>query len=174
MVMPSYTEEYKRIQEQFHIQRPDYGTSSSRWCDHIAGIAKQLNTRDILDFGCGKAHLQKGLPYPIQNYDPFIPEHSKYPNPAAIVVCTDLLEHVEPTCLDAVLDELRALTIDMLFLNVATRPASKFLPDGRNAHLIQEKPNWWLEKLLPRFELTSFQVGRGEFTAIMTLPEDAE
>jgi len=166
--MPLYTEEYKQLQEKFHVDRPDYGTSSHRWCEMIVQTAQKLQTRDILDYGCGKAHLQKGIPFPIQNYDPFIPEYSTRPSPAAIVVCTDLLEHIEPACLDDVLSDLHELTLDMLFLNVATRAASKFLPDGRNAHLIQESGNWWLQKLLPRFELTSFQVGKGEFTAIMT------
>lgn len=160
--------EYQQLQQQFHVERPDYGTSSSRWCDMIVDTAKKLQTRDILDYGCGKAGLQKGIPYPIQNYDPCIPEYSKRPNPAAIVVCTDVLEHIEPACLDAVLSDLHELTGEMLFLNVATRAAGKFLPDGRNAHLIQEKPNWWLQRLLTRFDLTSFQVGKGEFTAIMT------
>lgn len=172
--MTLISNEYQALQQKFHEDRPDYGTSSSRWCDMILDAAKKLQTRSILDYGCGKARLQKGIPFPIQNYDPCIAEYSKRPSPAVIVVCTDVLEHIEPECVDAVLDDLAGLTEQMCFLNVATRPASKFLPDGRNAHLIQESPRWWLEKLFVRFDLTSYQVGKGEFTAIMTPRETAE
>lgn len=142
--------------------------SGARHCDFIKNVAEKLATRSILDYGCGKATLQKGLPYPIQNYDPGMLEYNRPPTPADIVVCTDVLEHVEPDCLPAVLDDLHALTRQLLFVNIACRPAVKFLPDGRNAHLIQENSNWWLLQLLPLFELTSFQIGKGEFTAIFT------
>jgi len=32
----------------------------------------------------------------------------------------------------------------------------KVLPDGRNAHLIQQPAGWWLPKILERFELVTF------------------
>ena len=162
------TPEYQQMQQKFHEQRPDYGCSSSRYCDMVMKIAQQIGTRDILDYGCGKAHLQKGIPFPIQNYDPCMPEYSKRPQPAEIVVCTDVMEHIEPDCVAAVLHDLQLLTKQVLILNIACRPAAKYLPDGRNAHLIQESPNWWLERLLPLFALTSFQIGKGEFTCLMT------
>jgi hypothetical protein len=168
------TPEYAALQTFFHKKRPDYGTSGSRHVEPILNFAQQLNTRDILDYGCGKAMLQKGLPFPIQNYDPCNLEYARRPIPATLVVCTDVLEHIEIDCLKDVLDDIRSLTKQMLFVNVACRPAKKFLPDGRNAHLIQENPNWWLTWLLPRFHLHSFQAGKGEFTAILlpnTLPE---
>lgn len=168
--MALITPEYQALQERFHIDRPDYGRSSARYCDVIQGIAGKMNTRDILDYGCGKACLQKGIPFPIQNFDPCMPEYSRRPQPADIVVCSDVLEHIEPDCLPDVLLDLSTLTREVLFLNVATSPAIKILPDGRNAHLIVETPNWWLFQLLPLFTLTSFQVGKGEFTAIMTPP----
>ncbi len=166
--MPLISDEYKSIQHQFHYDRPDYGMSGSHHCDHIQELASKLNTRDILDYGCGKATLQKGIPFPIQNYDPCIDEYSRRPNAANFVVCTDVLEHIEPECLKEVLDDIRLLTKQLLFVNVACGPAKKFLPDGRNAHIIQETPNWWLTWLLPRFNLHSFQAHEGGFTALMT------
>lgn len=165
--MTLITSDYRALQEQFHLDRPDYGTSAARHADFVAHLSDKLETRDILDYGCGKATLQKSIAYPIQNYDPCMPEYSRRPIPAQIVVCTDVLEHIEPACLDAVLDDLASLTGRVLFLNVATRPAAKFLPDGRNAHLIQEDSNWWLVKLLPRMKLTSFQDTKGEFNALL-------
>lgn len=166
--MPLITPEYQAIQEQFHISRPDYGMSGQRHCEPLLNFCKNMNTKDVLDYGCGKTTLQKGLPFPIQNYDPCIPEYSRPPTPADIVVCTDVLEHIEPECLKEVMDDLRRLTKKLLFINVACRPAAKVLPDGRNAHLLQETPNWWLSWLLPRFELHSFQSDKGGFTALLT------
>ena len=168
--MSRISDEYKALQEQFHVTCPDYGVSSSRHVDPILALSKTLGTRDILDYGCGKSLLQKGLPFPIQNYDPCIPEYAKRPVPATVVVCTDVLEHIEPTCLKDVMDDLRLLTKEYLFIEVSTRLAKKILPDGRNAHLIVESPNWWLSWLLPRFNLHSFQVQKHAFTAILSVP----
>lgn len=160
------TPEYRDLQSQFHEAKPHYGTSSNKHVDSIASLAKALGTRDILDYGCGKAMLQKGLPFPIQNYDPAILEYCRPPTPAALVICTDVLEHIEPSCLKDVLDDLARLTLTALYVNVSCKPAKKELPDGRNAHLIIESPNWWMTWLLPRFQLQSFQASQGDFTAI--------
>lgn len=158
--------EYQKQQTEFHTLRTDYGTSATRHVETVRNFAEQLKTRSILDYGCGKCYLQKGLPFPIQNYDPCMPEYRRRPNPAKIVVCTDVLEHVEPECLMSVMDDLQALTQDLLFVTVSNRPATKFLQDGRNAHLIVESPNWWMTWFLPRFALHSFQAGPSEFVAI--------
>ena len=168
--MSLITPEYLELQTRFHEARPDYGMSGHKHVEPILSLSQQLKSRDILDYGCGKASLQKGLPFPIQNYDPCMPEYERRPQPAVIVVCTDVLEHIEIDCLKDVLDDIRELTKQLLFMNVACRPAKKFLPDGRNAHLLQENPNWWLTWLLPRFHLHSFQVGNGDFTALFFIP----
>jgi hypothetical protein len=34
---------------------------------------------------------------------------------------------------------------------IATRPAKKHLPDGRNAHLIVQDSDWWLGQLEKRW-----------------------
>lgn len=164
------TDEYRAMQAQFHLDRPDYGMSSQKHVESILQLSQSLGTRDILDYGCGKCALQKGLPFPIQNYDPCIQEFARTPTPAELVVCTDVLEHIEPTLLKNVLDDMRRLTLKLCFIEVACRPAKKILPDGRNAHLIQETPNWWLTWLLPRFELHSFQAQKGGFIALLSVP----
>lgn len=164
---PIISEEYRTLQADFHKQRPDYGVSGHKWADKVLAWAKQLETTDILDFGCGKQTLQKSIPFPINNYDPCIPGLDDEPDAADFVVCTDVAEHIEPEYVDAFLDTLAEKTKKLLFLSVATRPAVKFLPDGRNAHLIQEDPAWWLHKLVDRFALESYQrMGDGEFVVL--------
>lgn len=155
--------QYAEIQRQFHLDRPDYGVSGVRYSDNIQTLAKRLNTRDILDYGCGKATLQKNLPFPIQNYDPFMEEYCARPNPAQLVVCTDVMEHVEPEFIQRVLGDIHSLTEAMVFMQIATGPAAKTLPDGRNAHLIQENINWWLLELIEHFETSAVQDLNGGF-----------
>jgi len=165
-----FTPEYAALQTQLH-QRGDYGISGSRYAGYVTDLAKKLETRDILDYGAGKGTLQKSLPFPIQNYDPFIPEFSARPTPTALVVCTDVMEHIEPDCLHEVLADLQSLTKVCLFLQIATRPAVKFLADGRNAHLIQQPINWWVPKLMEYFDLQNLSGQKGEFISIWTPKE---
>lgn len=170
-----FSAEYKALQEQFHRERGDYGISGSRYADQILQMAKRLGTRDILDYACGKCTLQKALPFPIQNYDPFVPEHSARPQPADFVVNTDCMEHVEPMYVDEVLADIASLMKVAGFFQIATRPASKVLPDGRNAHLIQEPMNWWLVRLMTHFEIKSAMVMDGGFVAVVApLPKPAQ
>lgn len=68
------------------------------------------------------------------------------------MACIDVLEHIEPDCLDAVLDDMRRCTLNGIFLTIHCFPAGKTLPDGRNAHLIQQPTHWWLPKLCERWE----------------------
>lgn len=163
-----YSDDYAKIQQQFHLDRPDYGVSGMKYSEHILGIASKLGTRDILDYGCGKATLQKSIPYPIQNYDPFIPEYSKRPVPADIVVCTDVMEHIELPYVNDVLEDIHSLMKQAVFFQIATRAASKFLPDGRNAHLIQENGNWWLARLIEHFDIRQFQDMTGGIIVVGT------
>jgi hypothetical protein len=151
------TPAYQQLQAAFHVERQDYGANAHRWADRIRSFADQLGTRDILDYGAGKGSLQRALPFPIKQYDPAMPEFAAPPNPADFVVCLDVLEHIEPECLDDVLAHMGSLTRKMLLAEIATRPAKKFLPDGRNAHLIQQHSNWWLLKLMQNFMIQSIQ-----------------
>lgn len=164
----NFSQQYADLQRQFHIERPDYGISGVRYSDQIQELSLRMQTRDILDYGCGKATLQKNLPFPIQNYDPFVPEYSAQPHPADIVVCTDVMEHVEQDYVVSVLTHIQSLTKKLAFFQIATRAASKFLPDGRNAHLIQEPVNWWLTKMMPFFDVLQVNDMKGGFVFIGT------
>lgn len=142
------TESYRSLNARLHSERPDYGTSGQRYARIVLDLCRRLDTRDILDYGCGKRTLESALGFPIHNYDPCIQGLEKPPEAHDIVVCTDVLEHIEPECLDGVLADLYRCTRKRAFLLVATIPAVKFLADGRNAHLIQEEYEWWRDRLL--------------------------
>lgn len=165
------TDQYKQLQEQLHAQGT-YGLSGAKHADRILDLCKKLQTRDVLDYGCGQQTLQKSLPFPIKNYDPCITGLDSEPSASDIVVCSDVLEHVEPVCLPEVLRHLRALTKKVLFLDINNKPAQKYLADGRNAHLIQESAFWW-HKMLDNnlLEVHSFQTYNGGVVMVAT-PEE--
>lgn len=89
-------------------------------------------------------------------YDPAFPEYGP-PKKADIVCCIDVLEHIEEEYLTNVLDELKKITMKLGFFTIATKPAGKFLKDGRNAHLIQKPASWWLPMMCSRFEINYLQ-----------------
>ena len=122
-----------------------------------------MGVTHLLDYGCGaNTSLAKGLKadhkLKYQAYDPGVPRFSREPVPAQMVACCDVLEHVEPDKLDAVLDHIASLADGVVFLSVCTAAALKFLPDGRNAHLIIEPMLWWLPKFIDRWDIQTIQV----------------
>lgn len=141
------SDSYRELNAQLHSDRPDYGTSGQRYAPVIRQLMDSYNTQDVLDYGCGKRTLEQTLGVPIYNFDPALPEYADSPDPADIVACTDVLEHIEPECLIDVLDDIRRCMRKAAFLTIATRPAKKYLADGRNAHLIQREAAWWIERL---------------------------
>lgn len=146
--------EYRAIQEKLH-ERADFGNSSGKWAKPVALIANENEFETIGDYGCGKGDLKAALnhsPY-VFEYDPAIEGKQVPLPPCDLVVCTDVLEHIEPDCLEEVLDDLKRCTKKFGFFVVSTIPAEKTLPDGRNAHLIQEGMEFWLPKMWERWHV---------------------
>jgi hypothetical protein len=156
------SDDYRAQQEHLH-ETTAYGTASIGYAPLVQQIINRLEISHLLDYGCGKGmnlikHLkgiQQKLTY--QGYDPGVPELADAPVPAQMVACIDVLEHIEPECLDNVLDHIASLTEAVAFLSIHTGPALKKLPDGRNAHLIQEPAEWWLPKLMSRWDMQTIQ-----------------
>jgi hypothetical protein len=155
------TDEYRSQLQRKHQNNENWGTTSHRYGDFIATIINQYSIHDILDYGCGKGTLKNALNTPMglkyREYDPGIKGKDKVPKPSQMVVCTDVLEHVEPKCLASVLDDLLRVTKQVGFFDICTVAAVHTLPDGRNAHLIVESMDWWLPKVMQRFKLKALQ-----------------
>ncbi len=155
------SEEYRKMQQQLH-ENPDYGVASVHFAPMVAQMIETVGAQELLDYGAGKGRLGIALkqyvqrPLTIRHYDPAIPAWAAPPAPCSFVACIDVLEHIEPALLDNVLDDLQRVTADVGVFTVHIKPAKKVLPDGRNAHLIQEPAAWWLPKFLQRFELANF------------------
>jgi 2-polyprenyl-3-methyl-5-hydroxy-6-metoxy-1,4-benzoquinol methylase len=142
--------DYLDTQAALHADPQGYGTKGSRWAATVLDVALRYDCGSVLDYGCGGGALARvlaGGSISVREYDPAIPGKDGHPSFADLVVCTDVLEHVEPEKLDTVLAHLRKLARKAVFLVVSTRPALRTLPDGRNAHLIVESPAWWAERV---------------------------
>ena len=98
--MQLISDQYLELNKQLHEENKFYGTQGQKYLDEVIKLAKLFNTQDILDYGCGKSTLANNLPFTIQQYDPAITKYSCPPREADIVVCTDVIEHIEPWCLE--------------------------------------------------------------------------
>lgn len=152
--------EYARLNAQLHQENLAYGVGGGKHAPTVLKLAESIKTQSVLDYGCGKGYLAKAIPYPIWEYDPAIPGKQESPRPADLVICTDVLEHIEPEKLNFVLDDLRRCTLKVAYLVIHTGPAGKTLPDGRNTHLLQHSHHWWSKKLGKFFQVGKvFEVG---------------
>lgn len=170
------TERYRDQQKQMH-ETTVYGIASAQYAPMVAKVIDQYAVDDLLDYGAGsrltliKTIAEQRLvkrKFNYHAYEPAIEMYAKTPEPAEMVACIDVLEHIEPNCLDAVLDDLKRVTKKIGLFTIATVPAGKTLPDGRNAHLIVEPAEWWLPRLTDRFMLQSFQRNKGGFVVLVS------
>jgi hypothetical protein len=159
--MNTISQEYKEIQMQLHLN-PNYGVMSVHYAPLVKDILIKTNAVSLCDYGAGKKRLLETLlrlgvgEFQYFPYDPAFPEYGDA-QPADLVTCIDVLEHIEPECLSNVISELARITRWFGLFTVHTGPAVKVLPDGRNAHLIQQQSGWWLERLAPLFNVIELQ-----------------
>lgn len=142
------TENYRALNKELHAKGA-YGAGGFRWADMVLGLRSETESTSVLDYGCGQGNLGKALGSPdwFREYDPAIEGKDIEPKPADLVICTDVLEHIEPDMLDNVLKHIANLSLRAVFLVISIVPAQKKLPDGRNAHLSVHSADWWRERL---------------------------
>jgi hypothetical protein len=146
---------YRDMMKQYHNSVLHYGVGSGNYANVVIKLKESISANSILDYGCGKGYLAKALPFPIWEYDPAVEGKDDCPRPADLVVCIDVLEHIEPECLSHVLMDIARCTLQCAYFIIHTGPALKTLPDGRNTHLIQEGADWWGDRLKEYFILAS-------------------
>lgn len=163
------TPEYQKEQARLHAIG-NYGVAALEYGQQVSELVETSSAKTLLDYGCGgRRSLAQVLNCDVlyQGYDPGVEAYSKDPDPADLVACIDVLEHIEPECLDDVLTHLASKVKRLAFVTIHTGPAVKVLKDGRNAHLIQQLPEWWLPKLFQHFGLIHFQIRHNGFECVL-------
>ena len=155
------SDSYLKMQKELH-KDPNYGTAGTHFANLVLELMQTINAQSVSDYGAGKCSLQKELTnlgfndHKYFPYDPAFPEYGD-PKTADVVCCIDVLEHIEPLHIDAVLSELSSITKRFGVFTVNCMPAKKILSDGRNAHLIQKPLSWWLPKFEEKFKIKQVQ-----------------
>ena len=149
------SDDYLAQLKELH-EGPGWGKGGLQHLDEILELLVDTRATTVLDYGCGKGRLVRALNMRhiyTDGYDPAVEQFAHEPTIADLLVSTDVLEHIEPECLDEVLAHMAYLTGIRAYLVISLRPAVKHLPDGRNAHLIIESKEFWLSKLAEHFGL---------------------
>lgn len=166
------SDEYRRLNADLHA-REQFGRRGGRHADAVLKLWQHHGPCTILDYGCGAGGLSKALhDLPVRNYDPAVAEYAALPASAGIVVCTDVLEHIEPACLDEVLLHIARLTDIIAYFVIATElDGGKRLADGRDPHLIVNPARWWLSRMQDYMRCEMIATGRRDCT-ILAYPGD--
>lgn len=153
------SQDYQRILKTTHASRPSqkpWGTTGARNAgSQIVSILRgRGDVNSVLDFGAGQGplgrYVLKELPYlEWVEYDAGISGKDTLPDRKFdFIVSTDVLEHVEPDCLNGVLRYMKDHAKRGMFHHIACDPCGLILPDGRNAHLIVQPPAWWRDQIV--------------------------
>lgn len=167
------SDEYRKLNNKLHQDNPTYGMGGGKHSDTVIKLAKTLITPEnqfvrVLDYGCGKGMLAKSLPFSINEYDPAVQGKDESPSPADLVVCSDVLEHIEPDKLNFVLDDLKRVTKQIGYFVISTRKAVKTYANGSNAHLIVQGKDWWEKKIAKFFSIGTIIEKGDELYAVVS------
>ncbi len=148
---------YRKMNQKLHKSPRGFGASGHRWVTQIHTVIHMLDLRSILDYGCGQETFWTKFRdcYPIVaqdisyvGYDPAVSKKDSLPHGKFdLIICTDVLEHIEPEYLINVIEHLFSFARRAVFFNIAICPANKRLSDGRNAHLIVKSGEWWINQI---------------------------
>lgn len=142
--------EYKELLQKLHTDK-GFG-ERSKLPSALRHLIEVIQPKSILDFGCGKGKLVNTLrhDYPdiqVYGYDPGNSEFDIDITSLKVdlLISTDVLEHIEPDYIDETLSWLSTKS-KFIYHLISCAPAKRKLADGRNAHLIQQGPEWWRPK----------------------------
>lgn len=164
------SDEQLALNKELHRTNPSFGNRNQ-----ASGMAARLPLAlhrmhqsglctSVLDYGTGKGllvdRLRSELPHNIvvDGYDPAVEKWSKKPaSTYDIVLCLDVLEHVEMSSINNVVTDIGSMTHQFCYVVVDLQPAVKKLPDGRNAHILLAPVDWWVSRFSLEFAcLTTF------------------
>ncbi len=140
--------------------QPFAGNSLEKHVGRIAELIRRHQAQTLLDYGAGKGATYRPLEgadaggamraHPdwqgvtVRCYDPGHPPFAKLDDTVHDgVISTDVVEHLAVFDVPWVLDEIFGHSRRFVYIVAACYPARKVLPNGRNAHTVQQLPSWW-------------------------------
>jgi hypothetical protein len=158
------SEQYRKVLEHEHA-RSEWGLTGWVHAPHVHKIMAQESLTTLLDYGSGQGKLghwfaENAPNIDLHQYEPGIPKRAAMPKSAEIVACIDVMEHIEPDCVIAVLDHIQSLAQHRVYFNISTSLAGRILNDGRNAHLTIHPHAWWTALLKERWNETNLSLAR--------------
>ena len=144
--------EYKKINKKIY-SHVGQGQGGAKHAEIVKQLSKKLDAKTILDYGCGQGQFKNALDafkegFQVSEYDPAIKGKDHLPGKADLIVCADVLEHIEPDKIDNVLAHIFELMQKGGYFIIALCETKIFLPDGRNAHILLKPVDWWLQKMM--------------------------
>lgn len=150
------SEDYKKQLQQLQAKKK-FNSALVKYPE-VKKFIEEYDPKSLLDYGCSHGDLIKQIKidyptiYPVDGFDPSVPEFETIKQTSYdCIISNDVIEHFEPAFLDQTLQNMERLFDRYAWFIIACYPAKKKLPDGRNAHLTIENPNWWLEKIKTNF-----------------------
>lgn len=174
---------YLALLSQKHELDATWGTSGEHHADTVLGLIIENGYTSVLDYGCGKGTLVNTindalgdvrLEGGIKGYDPAVRGFDTEPQPAQLVTCTDVMEHIEEEHLSSVLAHICQLADKAAFFVIHTGLASHTLPDGRNAHITVKPAEWWCERIAEFFCIDEIHPLDNELFTVTARPWTAE
>ncbi len=174
--MSLFSAKHIQFQKQVHEECPAYGVASQVFAPMVSELINANQVKTLLDYGSGQGSVPQNLELnhriDVQLYDPAIEKFEDSPNPAEMVICLDVLDAVEPECIDAILDDIKRLTNKIAFLSINTKVREDLqVPDATQRELKQVE--WWLPKLMERFELHYFSRIDNGFVVVLKATAEA-
>lgn len=164
------TEEHKRISSEHHLNNPKYGGGnySDLEIARVRSLGKDYKIKTILDYGSGKGVLKKTLLrecplFKVWNYEPALDIDQR--QPVDLVWCKDVLPHVEPECVDDIIQDIEKYCQKVLYIQIYTAP-SKTLMGDQDIRRITKPMEWWLEKM-DNFMVMKIDIQKDKFIAEM-------
>jgi hypothetical protein len=163
----------RNLQQYEELHRTKrYGVSGMRRNLFVRPWIAGLKPASILDYGAGQSTLVNLLPVRSlkvrDRYDPAIPEIAAIPRQSYdVVLCTDVLEHLDETELDPILRHVKQHSPLAVF-TIGMGVAKAILPSGENAHATVKPPQWWLAKLRDVFPDATLVSANRKFATIVS------
>lgn len=178
------TSERTKYETMWGIERYRKYSPGERLVDYFLSRVNVTDKHVVIDFGCGSGRAASkinritgatvlGLDIATNCLDPDIKGLTliecclweEVPR-GDVGYCTDVMEHIPPEHIDAVLTNIRDSIDGETFFQICTQPAGFGKDQDLTLHMTVRGGSWWMRKLEQYFKVKSWSEGNTGFTCI--------